>query len=86
MTLPLSCDVIHFLMGFLTGLLTRSHLRRWMVGTFVVYQAIEELGLGDVLSFTKDVTVFSVGLVSGCMLGLLLVRPTHSRPTQVCHA
>ena len=60
--IPVSCDIIHFTLGVVSGAVTE--LRCTLMGIFVFYQALEELYHWDVKSFVKDVVVFFSGLVA----------------------
>lgn len=56
----LSCDIIHFILGLVSGLAVAG--TQYKLGAlFIVYQAAEELLVGDVKSFVKDVFVFVLG-------------------------
>jgi hypothetical protein len=62
--IPISCDVIHFMLGFVSGSVRTRGLQGALLGGFVLYQAIEELPIGDVKSFVKDVVVYMMGVLT----------------------
>ena len=61
--MPIPCDGIHLVLGVLVGVVPTMH--RAGTALFVLYQFLEEILVGDVHSFFKDVGVFLVGLVLG---------------------
>ena len=65
--MPIPCDGIHLVLGVLVGVVPTMH--RAGTALFVLYQFLEEILVGDVHSFFKDVECFWSGLfwAWGCM-------------------